>query len=119
MTGRMNKLRNFLGAMLLAYGGSGLALGILVPPLLGELGRLALMATAVPSALFGMAMLPRTNYRLGKQRSGKRIGTVRVFSDPDDPHRMKRWGMPAGIVLAMLAVTIIGPLFVHWLGVPR
>ena len=115
MTERTNKLRNFLGAMLLAYGGSGFALGILLPSLLGEVGRLALLATAVPSALFGMAMLPRTNYRLAKQRSGKRIGMVRVFSDPDDPHRMKRWGVPAGIALALLAVTIIDPPLVHWL----
>jgi hypothetical protein len=117
-----NRLRNLLGATAWAYGASSVALALLLSAWWGTAhhgprggsslgGPLDLLAiTGFTFFALGLAAVPRKNFRFGKHR-----GRVSVVSDRDDPHRMARWGIVAGLALALLIVAVPGPPLAHWL----
>ncbi|MEP9358480.1 hypothetical protein [Sphingomonas sp. KR3-1] len=122
MTDGLNRLRNLLSATAWAYGASSAALALLLSLWWGTAhhrpgggsslgGPLDLLAiTGFAFAALGLAAVPRRNFRLGKRRD-----RASVVSDPDDPHRMARWGIAAGPALALLIVAVPGPPLAHWL----
>ncbi len=135
-----NKIRNWLGGFLVAYGGLAFLcfailaeLWMLATPMTpdavhgyvyahNEHGRVSyftafeatscalLLATSIPLVFVGAIILPKKNVVVRRGFLG-----ASATWDEDDPKRVYRWGLAAGVLAMPIIVFLIGPVVVEWL----
>jgi hypothetical protein len=135
-----NRIRNWLGGFLVAYGGLAFLcfavlaeLWMLATPLTpdavhgyvyahDEHGRVSyftafqatscalLLATSIPLAFIGAIILPKKNVLT-------RMGFLSTSAtwDENDPKRAQRWGLAGGALAMPIVAFLIGPVLVEWL----
>lgn len=135
MSARINRLRNFTAAMLMAHGFTAfLAMGVVgstwkanapksadpahgvVYIMAGYADRFydAFQTTATALSLWAFGIGIVVPFLIVPRPPGlgfRRFTTLRGY----DPHHVARWGGAAGIVLALIGVFVAGAPLVHWL----